>query len=718
VVHTRPPRAIVAMVLVALSLSAFPGVAGAASPAVIQVSAAPTTGALSPTTTPAPVATAGPTATATLRPTATPTKVVTPTPTERPTSTPTKRPLPTPTPTRRPPPTPTAHPKPKPTTRPKPLPTKRPRPTPTRRPRPTPTRHPRPTPTRPHPTPTKAVGPSKRRHPGPKRSATPTPTRAAPRHDSTVSPVVGQTASLLAGAAGTLAIEVGTAALSRSTPPPPVALGDLGDAQDPIYCPARQYPIARPFLLPPYHGFVRVDSYFDHDYPDFHTDDRLTIANGMTFSTGGDRLAPVNTPQSPAPYWSQALRQYVYYDGHNGYDFELVYQPIYAAAAGKVLFAAWNLPGYWTEGYGRMVIVDDGHGYATLYGHLSKIGVHVGEPIKAGQELGISGNSGHSTGPHLHFTVFHNCHSTDPYGWTGSGVDPLTGYESESSAYLWREAPRILNPIPNWPGSADIPAPATPEALDLALPTEPTLKRFLSRLDEERIAVSAALKRRAIPVHYDWRAAAFLFPKPVKPGTLDSLPAAASVTPDTPYDISGATQSFDASLARLLPTLSRARRLTGGPWRASVFRFGGRVYLLGRGPANQTIEFRILHSAAIPVGVVSNANGAFAIPIATPVTDRSRFELVSSSGPALLHPAGARTSQKRISPQPTRVAPLPGRGAGRGISPNAHPSTPRIVENWVLLMPGALLLGFLGLCVLRFRRRRTDASRATGNETA
>jgi murein DD-endopeptidase MepM/ murein hydrolase activator NlpD len=80
-----------------------------------------------------------------------------------------------------------------------------------------------------------------------------------------------------------------------------------------------------------------------------------------------------------------------------------------ATADGIVMYANWN------TGYGRCVIVDHGNGYQTLYGHLSQIGVIEGEEIRQGEIVGRVGNSGHSTGPHLHYEV--RVHSTpvNPY---------------------------------------------------------------------------------------------------------------------------------------------------------------------------------------------------------------------------------------------------------------------------------------------------------------
>lgn len=59
----------------------------------------------------------------------------------------------------------------------------------------------------------------------------------------------------------------------------------------------------------------------------------------------------------------------------------------------------------WTGGYGNLIEVDHGNGLITRYGHLSKIEVQVGDLIQRGQEIGLIGSTGRSTGPHLHFEI-------------------------------------------------------------------------------------------------------------------------------------------------------------------------------------------------------------------------------------------------------------------------------------------------------------------------
>jgi murein DD-endopeptidase MepM/ murein hydrolase activator NlpD len=85
--------------------------------------------------------------------------------------------------------------------------------------------------------------------------------------------------------------------------------------------------------------------------------------------------------------------------------------PIVAAAAGTVIVAGW------VEGYGNTTVIDHGGGMSTLYGHQSSIGVTVGETVAAGQQIGVVGSTGHSTGPHLHFEVRIDGNPVDPLGY-------------------------------------------------------------------------------------------------------------------------------------------------------------------------------------------------------------------------------------------------------------------------------------------------------------
>jgi murein DD-endopeptidase MepM/ murein hydrolase activator NlpD len=85
--------------------------------------------------------------------------------------------------------------------------------------------------------------------------------------------------------------------------------------------------------------------------------------------------------------------------------------PIHAAASGTVVYAGWM------TGYGNLTVIDHGGGIATAYGHQSKLDVSVGQQVTQGQEIGLIGSTGFSTGPHLHFEVRVNGVPVDPMGY-------------------------------------------------------------------------------------------------------------------------------------------------------------------------------------------------------------------------------------------------------------------------------------------------------------
>ena len=87
--------------------------------------------------------------------------------------------------------------------------------------------------------------------------------------------------------------------------------------------------------------------------------------------------------------------------------------PIHAAASGTILYAGWM------AGYGNLTVIDHGGGIATAYGHQSVLDVVVGQFVTQGQQIGLVGSTGHSTGPHLHFEVRVNGAPVDPMGYLG-----------------------------------------------------------------------------------------------------------------------------------------------------------------------------------------------------------------------------------------------------------------------------------------------------------
>lgn len=94
---------------------------------------------------------------------------------------------------------------------------------------------------------------------------------------------------------------------------------------------------------------------------------------------------------------------------HRGIDIANSYgSPIHAAGSGKVIFSGWR------SGTGRTIILSHGYGFKTLYAHNSSLLVEEGQRVNKGQAIAKLGNTGISTGPHVHFEVHINGNPVDP----------------------------------------------------------------------------------------------------------------------------------------------------------------------------------------------------------------------------------------------------------------------------------------------------------------
>jgi murein DD-endopeptidase MepM/ murein hydrolase activator NlpD len=185
-------------------------------------------------------------------------------------------------------------------------------------------------------------------------------------------------------------------------------------------------------LWRPFVGDYAVQNLFDHDVP----------------------LEFVDKNGRQTTYWGGAS---TFIDGHNGYDFPMPEgTSLKSAVAGKVVFAGeetpWLCPLLNRMVSARFVNVEatasDGVVYQAQYVHLSAFSVAVGDVVQKGEEVGLSGNTGCSTEPHLHFAVLKKDASghltvVDPWGWSASTPDPWVTQGGTSSDYLWddNEAP-------------------------------------------------------------------------------------------------------------------------------------------------------------------------------------------------------------------------------------------------------------------------------------
>jgi murein DD-endopeptidase MepM/ murein hydrolase activator NlpD len=117
-------------------------------------------------------------------------------------------------------------------------------------------------------------------------------------------------------------------------------------------------------------------------------------------STFGPRRDPVNRRTS----------------SHHGLDLGApIHTPILSTAPGKVVFSGWK------GRYGRVIVIDHGHGIRTRYAHLRKILVKVGQEVSHREKIGLLGSSGRSTGPHVHYEIQVHGRPLDPMKFLKAG---------------------------------------------------------------------------------------------------------------------------------------------------------------------------------------------------------------------------------------------------------------------------------------------------------
>jgi murein DD-endopeptidase MepM/ murein hydrolase activator NlpD len=110
---------------------------------------------------------------------------------------------------------------------------------------------------------------------------------------------------------------------------------------------------------------------------------------------------------------------------HYGQDFKVPYGTrVYATGDGKVIESGYN-----SSGFGNVVMIDHGNGLVSIYGHLSKLNVPVGINVKRGDMIGLSGSTGTSSGPHLHYQI----------NKSGHGVNAINYFNNDMSEEEFNE---------------------------------------------------------------------------------------------------------------------------------------------------------------------------------------------------------------------------------------------------------------------------------------
>ncbi len=179
-------------------------------------------------------------------------------------------------------------------------------------------------------------------------------------------------------------------------------------------------------LTPPFHGEFAISNHFDHEYPRQFVDN-----NGFLRTTDDEKVGGI--------------------DGHDGYDFRVPEgTELLATADGEVIFSGSETPFLCPilnkTVSGLKVVLRHkiaGRTFDVIYLHLSSLSVSIGQNIPQGSVIGLSGNTGCSTGPHLHLEITERINGKsvviDPFGWNSSALDPWSiDGEGTSSPLLWR----------------------------------------------------------------------------------------------------------------------------------------------------------------------------------------------------------------------------------------------------------------------------------------
>lgn len=146
---------------------------------------------------------------------------------------------------------------------------------------------------------------------------------------------------------------------------------------------------------------ITVEKYIDED-----GNTHQGFSESRVIKEDVPRLIAIGTKEKPA--YIMPVEDYVFTSSygprwgrtHEGIDLAVsTGTEVSASAEGVVIQSGWN------GGYGISIYVDHGNGIVTRYGHLSQAYAQVGRKVKQGEVIGLSGNTGNSTGPHLHFEV-------------------------------------------------------------------------------------------------------------------------------------------------------------------------------------------------------------------------------------------------------------------------------------------------------------------------
>jgi murein DD-endopeptidase MepM/ murein hydrolase activator NlpD len=131
-------------------------------------------------------------------------------------------------------------------------------------------------------------------------------------------------------------------------------------------------------------------------------------------------IQPIKNVKYPASGFGTRIDPFTHLPRfHAGMDFNThVGTDVYATGNGVVAYASWK------QGYGNCIIIDHGYDYQTLYGHLDKYKVRVGQKVSRGDVVATSGNTGRSKGPHVHYEVIYKGRHDNPANYYYKDMTP------------------------------------------------------------------------------------------------------------------------------------------------------------------------------------------------------------------------------------------------------------------------------------------------------